>query len=56
MVLTLTVYVDEDGDDRFKVYWTDDPDSMTDVTDDYEVFTCEMEDGRTGTMLVKRER
>lgn len=51
MILTITLYQDADGNDRFKVMAGD---PLTDLTDQYELVATATPDGRVGFAVFKR--
>lgn len=53
-MLTITLYRNPDDVDCFQVYEAVDEDTLTDVTEDYEVAFVQLEDGRVGTVVVKK--
>lgn len=53
-MLTLTFYVDEEGEQRFEAHLAQDEDTVVNVTEDYEAFTAQLDDGRTGIIVAKK--
>lgn len=53
MILTISIYQTEDGD-RFKVYASAGQ-TLTEITDQYELVATKTDDGREGFLVVKRE-
>lgn len=55
MHLTFTIYVDGEGNDRFKVYSPTDDEEVHECTGDYDMMTVCTNDGRTGFAVFKKE-
>jgi len=53
-MLVVSLYEDE-GQDRFKVFLVEGDDEGTEVTDQYEVFAVQMEDGRPAWAVAQKE-
>lgn len=54
-MITITIYTDEQGQERCSVFEVQD-EKPIDVTADYEVAACQTEDGRTGLVVVRHEQ
>lgn len=54
-MLVVTLYEDDKGQDRFKVYWAEGEGEAEDITEQYEVAAVATEDGRRGFTVIKKE-
>ena len=55
MILNVTI-TDTDEGERFKVLTGEDERTLEDRTDDYEIVAVSMPDGRTGWMVLERDK
>ncbi len=53
-MITITLYKDAEGNDRFKVM-APDGEQLVDVTDQYEMAATTTPDGRTGFAVFRKE-
>ena len=49
----ITIVLDDDQE-HFKVYEATDPDTVIDVTEFYQVWPVELDDGRVGHIVVRK--
>ena len=54
-MLTVTLYQDTEGNDRFQVHASDGEGKLVEVTEGYDVFASKLSDGRMGWTVAEKE-